>query len=142
MLQRAVNRATIIGIVAIVLVVVVGALAALGVFSGSSKTGLSNAQIVDKARPSTYFVVANLGNAAGRGSGWVWDAAQGIIVTNAHVVAGGQAYSAAKGDDLRILVQNHSLVASPGGQPAKLVGEADCEDIGVLKVSNTSGLVT
>jgi putative serine protease PepD len=142
MLQRAVNRATIIGIVAIVLVVAVGVLAALGVFSGSSKTGLTNAQIVDKARPSTYLVVTTLDNAAGRGTGWVWDAAQGIIVTNAHVVAGGQAYSVAKGDDLRILVQNHSLVASPGGQSAKLVGEADCEDIGVLKVSNTSGLVT
>lgn len=142
MLQRAVNRATIIGIVAIVLVVVVGVLAALGVFSGSSKTGLTNAQIVDKVRPSTYFVVANLGNAAGRGSGWVWDAAQGIIVTNAHVVAGGQSYSVAKGDDLRILVNGNNLTASPSGQSAKLVGEADCEDIGVLKVSNTNGLVT
>src|SRR3954454_22898431 len=86
MLQRAVNRATIIGIVAIVLVIAVGALAALGLFSGSSKTGLTNAQIVDKARPSTYFVVTNKGDAAGRGTGWVWDAAQGIIVTNAHVV--------------------------------------------------------
>src|SRR3954447_18571137 len=136
MLQRAVNRATIIGIVAIVLVIGVGVAAALGVFSGSSSSGLSNAQIVDKARPSTYLVVTTLDNAAGRGTGWVWDAAQGIIVTNAHVVAGGKAYSVAKGDDLRILVQNHALFASPGGQPAKLVGEADCEDIGVLKVSN------
>src|SRR4051794_25090946 len=34
MLQRAVNRATIVGIVAIVLAVAVGAMAALGVFSG------------------------------------------------------------------------------------------------------------
>jgi putative serine protease PepD len=58
------------------------------------------------------------------------------------VVAGGTAYSVAKGDDLRILVSNGQLSASPNGQPAKLVGEADCEDIGVLKVSNTSGLVT
>jgi S1-C subfamily serine protease len=137
-----VNRATIIGIVAIILVIAVGALAAFGVFSGSSKTGLTNAQIVDKTRPSTYFVVTTLDNAAGRGTGWVWDAAQGIIVTNAHVVAGGKAYSVATGDDLRILVSNGRLSASPKGQDAKLVGEADCEDIGVLKVPNTTGLVT
>jgi putative serine protease PepD len=146
MLQRAVNRATIIGIVAIVLVIAVGALAAFGVFSGSGKTGLTNAEIVDKTRPSTYFVVTNKGDAAGRGTGWVWDAAQGIIVTNAHVVAGGKKWSVATGDDLRIqVIRNESgadVVASPNGQEAKLVGEADCEDIGVLKVSNTSGLVT
>src|SRR4051794_10778538 len=50
MLQRAVNRATIIGIVAIVLVLIVGGLAAFGVFSGGGGT-LSNAKIVDKIRP-------------------------------------------------------------------------------------------
>jgi S1-C subfamily serine protease len=146
MLQRAVNRATIIGITAIVLVIVVAVLAVAGVFSGSSKTGLTNAQIVDKARPSTYFVVTNQGNAAGRGTGWVWDAAQGIIVTNAHVVAGGKSWSVANGDDLRIQVNRTAngadVVAAPNGKPAKLVGEADCEDIGVLKVADTSGLVT
>jgi S1-C subfamily serine protease len=142
MLQRAVNRATIIGIVAIVLVVIVGALAAFGVFSGSTKTGLTNAQIVTKARPSTYFVVNNLGNGASRGTGWVWDAAKGIIVTNAHVVAQGQQYSVANGDDLKIVVNNGTLAAAPGGKPAKLLGEADCEDIGVLQVSDTNGLVT
>src|SRR3954447_14517276 len=46
MLQRAVNRATIIGIVAIVLVIVGIGLAALGVFSGG-KSSLSSAEIVD-----------------------------------------------------------------------------------------------
>src|ERR1700712_504018 len=53
MLQRAVNRATIIGVVAIVLIVVVGALAALGVFSGSSSSAPSNRAIVSKTKPST-----------------------------------------------------------------------------------------
>jgi putative serine protease PepD len=142
MLQRAVNRATIIGIVAIVLVVAVGVMAALGVFSGSTKTGLTNAQIVTKVRPATYFVVNNLGSSASRGTGWVWDAAKGIIVTNAHVVAGGQQYSVANGDDLKIEVNGASIAAGPNGKPAKLLGEADCEDIGVLQVSDTRGLVT
>jgi putative serine protease PepD len=142
MLQRAVNRATMIGIVAIVLVIGVGVAAALGVFSGSSNSGPSNREIVAKTKPSTYFVVTNKGNAAGRGTGWVWDAAKGIIVTNAHVVAGGKEWSVATGDDLKIEVNGTDVVAGPNGQRAKLVGEADCEDIGVLQVSDTRGLVT
>jgi putative serine protease PepD len=142
MLQRAVNRATMIGIVAIVLVVGVGIAAALGVFSGDSKSGPSNREIVAKTKPSTYFIVTNKGNAAGRGTGWVWDAAKGIIVTNAHVVAGGKEWSVATGDDLKIEVNGTNVVAGPNGRQAKLLGEADCEDIGVLQVSDTSGLVT
>jgi S1-C subfamily serine protease len=140
MLQRAVNRATMIGVVAIVLVVIVGALAAFGVFSGGGGSGLSNAKIVDKIRPSTYFVVTNQSTSASRGTGWVWDASQGIIVTNAHVVAGGKQWSAANGDDLRIKVTGNDVVAAPNTKIAKLVGKADCEDIGVLQVSDTSGL--
>jgi S1-C subfamily serine protease/pSer/pThr/pTyr-binding forkhead associated (FHA) protein len=142
MLQRAVNRATIIGIVAIVLVIVAVALAALGAFSGSSKTGLTNAEIVKKARPSTVFVVNNLGSGAARGTGWVWDAGKGIIVTNAHVVAQEKQLSIATGDDLKIDTSGGNVVAGPNGRPAKLLGEADCEDIGVMQVSDTSGLVT
>jgi S1-C subfamily serine protease len=139
MLQRAVNRATIIGIVAIVLVVIVGGLAALGVFS--PKSGLSNAAIVDKVRPSTYFVVTDKGaGSVGRGTGWVWDAGQGIIVTNAHVVAGGQNWSVASGDDLKIEETGDTFIAGPNGKTAKVLGEADCEDIGVLQVSDKSGL--
>ena len=79
---------------------------------------------------------------ASRGTGWVWDASQGYIVTNAHVVAGGKSYSVAKGDHLRIDVKGNDIIATPNGKTAKLVGDADCADIGVLKVSDTSGLVT
>ena len=142
MLQRAVNRATIIGIIAIVLVVAVGILLAAGVFSGGGEGTVNNAEIVAKTKPSTYFIVNNKGDAASRGTGWVWDAAKGIIVTNAHVVAGGKSYSVASGDDLRIQVNGTDIAASPGGKPARLLGEADCEDIGVLQVSDTNGLVT
>jgi S1-C subfamily serine protease len=142
MLQRAVNRATIIGVIAIVLVVVVGVLLAAGVFSGGGGGTVSNAEIVAKTKPSTYFIVNNKGDAASRGTGWVWDAAKGIIVTNAHVVAGGKSFSVASGDDLRIQVNGTDIAASPGGKSAKLLGEADCEDIGVLQVSDANGLVT
>jgi S1-C subfamily serine protease len=140
MLQRAVNRATIIGIVAIVLVVILGGLAAFGVFSGGS-TGLSNAQIVDKVRPSTYFVVNDQGGGhVSRGSGWVWDAGKGIVVTNAHVLAGSQQSTVANGDDLKVEQSGNGYVAGPNGKSAKVLGAANCEDIGVLQVSDTSGL--
>jgi S1-C subfamily serine protease len=146
MLQRAVNRATIIGVIAIVLVIAVGALAVFGVFSGDGTSAPSNREIVAKTKPSTYFIVTNKGDSAGRGTGWVWDASKGIIVTNAHVVAGGKSWSVATGDDLKIEVKRTAegadVVAAPNGQPAKLLGEADCEDIGVLQVADTSGLVT
>jgi S1-C subfamily serine protease len=140
MLQRAVNRATIIGIVAIVLVVVLGALAAFGVFSGGS-TSLSNAQIVDQVRPSTYLVVNDHGGGhVGRGSGWVWDAGKGIIVTNAHVVTQTQGMSVANGDDLKVENSAGTYVAGPNTKTAKVLGQANCEDIGVIQVSDTSGL--
>jgi S1-C subfamily serine protease len=117
-------------------------MAALGVFSSGGGGGPSNREIVAKTKPSTYFVVNNKGDAASRGTGWVWDASRGIIVTNAHVVAGGKSFSVATGDHLRIAVNGTDLTAAPNGKPAKLLGEADCEDIGVLQVSDTSGLVT
>ena len=140
MLQRAVNRATIIGIVAIVLVVALGALAAAGVFSGG-KSSLSNAQIVDKVRPSTWFVVNDHGGGrVGRGTGWVWDAGQGIIVTNAHVVAQSKNVTVAKGDDLKIEEVGDTFRAGPNGKTAKILGAANCEDIGVIQVTDRSGL--
>jgi S1-C subfamily serine protease/pSer/pThr/pTyr-binding forkhead associated (FHA) protein len=144
MLQRAVNRATYIGVVAIVLVVALGVLLAVGAFDKgkSAPATLTNAEIVASVKPSTYMVVTNLGSSASRGSGWVWDAAQGIIVTNAHVVQGGSEWNVARGDHLTITVQGSSVVLTPGGQDARLVGEADCEDIGVLQVKDTSSLVT
>src|SRR3954449_4353291 len=141
MLQRAVNRATIIGIVAIVLVVALGAMAAFGVFSGG-KSSLSNAEIVDKTKPSTWFVVNDHGGGrVGRGTGWVWDAGQGIIVTNAHVVAQSKNVTVAKGDDLKIEPVGDTFRAGPNGKTAKILGAANCEDIGVIQVGDTSGLV-
>jgi S1-C subfamily serine protease len=142
MLQKAVNRATIVGIVAIVIAVAVGAMAALGVFSSDDGGSAppSNADIIAKAEPSTFFVVNNKGDAVGRGSGWVWDAGKGIIVTNAHVVAGGQSYHVASGEHLKIDTSGSDIAVAPNGKSAKLIGQADCEDIGVLKVDDPSGL--
>jgi S1-C subfamily serine protease len=144
MLQRAVNRATIIGIVAIVLVIAGIALAALGVFSGSSKGGEDASTVIPKITPATVIVVTDSGGGrGGRGTGWVWDASQGLIVTNAHVVAGGRAFSIAQGNKIDIQQDSSgAFVAGPNARKVELKGEADCEDIAVLKASDVSGLQT
>jgi S1-C subfamily serine protease/pSer/pThr/pTyr-binding forkhead associated (FHA) protein len=148
MLQRAVTRATWVAIAAILLVVGIGVAALLGAFAGETgKTTLSNAEIVEKVKPSTFFIVTDKdfanGGGGGRGTGWVWDAQQGLIVTNAHVVAGGVRWSVGSGDHLRIEVaDDRALTATPNGRPAELIGQANCEDIAVLKVSDTTGLKT
>jgi S1-C subfamily serine protease len=143
MLQRAVNRATIVGIVAIVLVIAVGALAALGVFSGSGSNAADASSVIPKVTPSTVLVVTDKGNGSGgRGTGWVWDASQGLIVTNAHVVAGGQAFSVNQGNKIAISGTNGGFTAGTNGRQAQLKGAGLCEDIAVLKVNDTSGLKT
>jgi S1-C subfamily serine protease len=140
MLQRAVTRATIVGVVAIVLAIGVGVAAALGVFSGGGEEGPSNADIVQQAEPSTFFVVTNKGDAVGRGTGWVWDASQGLIVTNAHVTAGGSEWVVGSGEHLTIDTEGGNIGVSPNGKQADRIGEAPCEDIAVLKVKDPAGL--
>jgi serine protease Do len=89
-------------------------------------------------------VVADDGNGiASRGSGWVWDASRGLIVTNAHVTVEGQLYTVGMGETMAL--QNNAqgqIIAGPHARTAKLLGQALCEDIAVLKVSNTAGLKT
>jgi len=83
------------------------------------------------------------GGRGGRGTGWVWDAAQGLIVTNAHVVAGGQTFSVAQGDKIDIQQDDSgAFVAGPNARKVELKGEALCEDIAVVKASDVSGFQT
>jgi S1-C subfamily serine protease len=144
MLQRAVNRATIIGVIAIILVIVAVGLAALGVFSGGGNSGEDASAVIPKVTPATTIVVTDIGGGrGGRGTGWVWDASQGLVVTNAHVVAGGRAFSIAQGSKIDIQQDSTgAFQAGPNARKADLKGEALCEDIAVLKVSDTSGLQT
>ena len=144
MLMRAVHRATLVGVIAIVLVVIVGGLAALGVFSGEDQGLPEASEVVPLVEPSTVLVVNDKGDGSGgRGTGWVWDAEEGIIVTNAHVTAGGQSWSIAQGKEIDIQPdESGALSAGDQGRPAELRGEALCEDIAVLDVEDTSGLKT
>jgi S1-C subfamily serine protease len=100
--------------------------------------------VIPKVTPATTIVVTDIGGGrGGRGTGWVWDAAQGLIVTNAHVVAGGRAFSIAQGNKIDIQQDSSGAFrAGPSARNAQLKGAALCEDIAVLKVSDTSGLQT
>jgi S1-C subfamily serine protease len=85
-------------------------------------------KVVAKLRPSTVLVTTKRGDTLnGTGSGWVLDSAEGLIVTNGHVVNQGDSFTVAAGGTSR---------------PATVLGVAPCEDLALLKVADTSGLVT
>ena len=132
-LRRSVRRATIIGIVAaaiaLLAVVVVIAVVAL---TGDDEPPpaadeASPEEIVAAARPATVSVDALVaGQVTSGGTGWVLDEDEGLIVTNAHVVNGGETFR----------------VALEGDEPrdATVVAAAPCEDLALLDVEDTTGL--
>ena len=65
------------------------------------------------------------GARSGNGTGWVLDADEGLIVTNAHVVDAGETFQVGTEDRL---------------SAAEVVGVAPCDDLAVLKASETEGL--
>jgi S1-C subfamily serine protease len=85
----------------------------------------SASEIIADASPST---VAVIGSDGGSGTGWVLDAEEGLIVTNGHVIEGNRSFE----------------VQRPTGerQDAELVSVAICDDLAVLRVEDTEGLVT
>ncbi len=124
------HRALLLASAAVAIAVLAVVLAAGGVFSGSDEedepSRLSPTEIVNLARPSTAIVVALGGGArAGNGTGWVLDAEEGLIVTNAHVVDAGETFQVGTEESL---------------SDAEVVGVAPCDDLAVLRVSETEGL--
>ncbi len=121
--KQASRRGALIGGGAAILVVV--ALLVLGVFGGSDD---AVPRVVAKLRASTVLITTKQGSSlTGTGSGWVLDAEEGLIVTNAHVVNQGDTFT----------------VANAGrSRPATVVGSAPCEDLALLRVKDTRGLTT
>ena len=79
-------------------------------------------QVVAAVAPSTVLVeTQRLGARTGTGSGWVLDASEGLVVTNAHVIN--------QGDTFRV-----------AGREATVVAAAPCEDLALLKVADRAGL--
>ena len=97
---------------------------------GSSDEPKSTSDLVAEARPSTVLVVSKIdGQRVGNGSGWVYDADAGLIVTNSHVVDGAEQFEIGVDGD-------------PDLRRATVSGVAPCDDLAVLKVSDTEGLRT
>jgi S1-C subfamily serine protease len=138
MLQRSVTRATRIGIAAVVLLVIAIVVGAVAIITGSGDSSSgppappamrTKAQIINDVTPLTTFVATDLPDGRARGTGWVYDARQGFVVTNAHVVAGGLSFQV--GVDSGTSKELRS---------ATVVGCRLSEDLSVLKLSNTRGL--
>ena len=133
MLQRSINRATAVGVAAIVLILVAIGLFAFGVLGGDDDDEGSAEQraedVVEQVSPGTLFVGAESFGGASRGTGWVYrlDEDEAIVVTNAHVVEGGDEFFVATEDD-------------SDARDAELLGSALCEDLAVLEVDDVDGL--
>ena len=132
MLRRSVRRSSVIAALSAALVVVLVALFTTGVWPPDDERSTpalpTMAAVVAKAKPSVVFVETSLaGEFNGWGSGWIYDADDGLIVTNAHVVNGGDGFRVgfASEDDT---VDEAALV------DAKVIAVAPCEDLAILHV--------
>src|SRR4051794_6052648 len=132
-IQRQLTRATRIGIAAIILLLVAIAVGAFAILGGSDSSSgePSTAEVVENVTPLTTFIASESAVGRSRGTGWIYDAGAGYVVTNAHVVAGA-------GNQYRV------GVTLQGGKqelrPAQLVGCRLSEDQAVLQIQNTAGL--
>jgi len=132
-IQRQLTRATRIGIGAIILLVIAIGVGAFAILSGGDDGGgePTTAEVVEDVTPLTTFIAAQDAVGRSRGTGWIYDAGNGYVVTNAHVVAGaGRQYQVG--------------VTLEGGEqelrPAQLVGCRLSEDLAVLQVADKQGL--
>lgn len=114
---------------------VVAALLATGTIGGSggeaptsTSTPASVPELVQRFTPSVGAVIVQRGGEAiGNGSGWVLDAAEGLLVTNAHVILAGDSFQ------VRI---------AGATRDAEVVGVSPCEDLAVLRLADRGGLQT
>ena len=126
LVQRSLRRVTVLAIAAIATAVSAALLFATGVLPPGGDDRNAVQRVVQQVAPSTVFVEARRdGRRVGSGTGWVLDATEGLVVTNAHVVNGGTS----------LLVGIDQDVAE-----ATTVGVAPCEDLAVLRVRGLAGL--
>jgi putative serine protease PepD len=121
-IEKKLRNLTVVAGSALVLILLVVVLLVTGVLGGGG--GVDVAAVVKTDGPAVVFVKTNLNES---GSGWALDAGQGLIVTNGHVVNVGQSFQVGVNGQLR---------------QAKLVGDAPCDDLAVLRVTPTTGLKT
>jgi S1-C subfamily serine protease len=89
----------------------------------------SEEELIAQVRPSIVQITGRVGDSTSSGTGVVIDAERGLVLTNAHVIAGASALRAKAGDR-----------AETEG-PARVVAQAPCEDLAVIAFSErTPGL--
>jgi S1-C subfamily serine protease len=140
-LKQAAGRARTVAIAAaagLVVALVLVVLFVTGVFGGSDDDELSVPEIIEAAAPRTvqvrrFVAVDTAGTPSDAsengGSGWVWDAEQGLVVTNAHVINAAPKFS------VRLATEQRE-------RNAEIVAAAPCEDLAVLRVADTAGVET
>ncbi|MEU9255905.1 S1C family serine protease [Streptomyces sp. NPDC048270] len=75
-------------------------------------------QVYEKAAPATVHVIGKYGT----GTGFVYNADEGLIVTNAHVIQGEAA--------LKVVIDDGPPI------PVRVLGSDPCEDLAVLKLTS------
>jgi putative serine protease PepD len=113
------RRTTITAAVAAVLALVLGAVA---IWASVGDDGGGVEGVVEASAPKTTLIVVNGQHG---GSGWIYDAERGFVVTNAHVVEGGQEFEVGVNGEFR---------------SADLLGSAPCDDIALLDLADSTGL--
>jgi len=126
-LLRLTREAVAVAIAAIVVAAAVLAVVLAGGGGGGGESPRSVATLVRAAKPETVLIKVRAGNQGQGGSGWVLDAARGLVVTNFHVVNGAESFVVGVGDQPRA---------------ASLVAAAPCDDLALLRVGDPSGLRT
>jgi S1-C subfamily serine protease len=124
--RRRLVRLTREALIAAVAALAIAAVVLVVVLTGGGEGGgLAVAALVRNAAPATVLVKAQSGTQGQTGSGWVLDARRGLVVTNFHVVNGGERFQVGVGD---------------GPRSASLVAAAPCDDLALLHVDDPSGL--
>ena len=124
--RQAGRRALAAAGAALLAAVVLGVLLLTGAIGdGDGGGGTPVEEIVDRAAPSTVLVRTRLRDTTATGSGFTLDRDEGFVVTNFHVVNGGNEFDVRVGDDYR---------------GARIVGAAPCDDLALLRVEDGEGM--
>ncbi|HKQ17607.1 MAG TPA: trypsin-like peptidase domain-containing protein [Solirubrobacterales bacterium] len=133
-LERSVRRATLLAVVAVLVAAGAVVAAVTGLFSSEPEpapAAPSTSEIIAQVQPATVRIITRVDErSAGSGTGWIYDADRGLVVTNAHVV-GDQGVAGLT--SYRVIVDGHP-------RPATLYADSPCYDMAMLEVADPQGL--
>jgi S1-C subfamily serine protease len=95
--------------------------AACGGGGASKPKQVSEQQLIANAGPGVVQITDKVGQAVQGGTGFIIDAKNGLVLTNAHVVSGASAVKARVNDQTDV--------------PAQIVSQAPCDDLAVLRLT-------